>query len=604
MQTLRKKFFALKRSASLFVFLFSLHAQAQNYPDDIKNLMERISPLIYANKFDSAQALVMQYLEKPGLTGIQEFYGHYLLGDFIKNSNKPEEAIQLLQESKKYIPNIPNKIRYESLVNGNIAECYFNHMDYENAKKFASLSVKSNPDSSLRSGGHAVNYLIIGYKDYLEKNYSYAIECYHLAIKEYSRSGESCELPLVYTKMAKVYNGMGSLKEAERNINRAIVLSDSCNIAGYKLLSVRTMFDIYKENKDYEKALANLEEINVLVEKAESKKHAQMVGEMEVKYQTRLMLNENYSLKQFNQKNEEILSKQKLALTVTIIAIVILSVLSLLLVRLSVQRKRAEHNLAVLNLELEKKITERTEHLKKANAKIEENSALLSFQNKQLIDFCNIISHNLRSPLVNMSMLVTFIEKSHDADEQRVYVEKLKPVIDTLNETFAELVESLQIRQDMEIKSEKVNLTDCLSRILTGLDAEINRSGAVISSHFGDVSHIFYPPKYLSSIFHNLVSNALKYKMPGKKPEVSIETRRVNGSIVLSVKDNGLGIDLKKHKENLFKIRKVFHQHPDAKGFGLYITKTQIETMGGRIWVDSMPDQGSTFFVEFKNQNI
>ncbi len=74
--------------------------------------------------------------------------------------------------------------------------------------------------------------------------------------------------------------------------------------------------------------------------------------------------------------------------------------------------------------------------------------------------------------------------------------------------------------------------------------------------------------------------------------------------MVLSVADNGLGIDLKKHKRNLFKIRKVFHAHPEAKGFGLFITKSQIEAMNGRIWAKSIPGVGSTFYVEFNNQYL
>jgi signal transduction histidine kinase len=587
----------------LILALPSFSTLAQDYPAEIKSLTQKVSSLIYANKYDSAEALIVDYLDRPNLSPAQKFYGHYLFADFIKSSGKPKDAIQRLEESKKYLSAIRNRSKYESLINGNIAECYFDLMMYDIAKEFASVSIKLNPDSSLRSGGHAVNYLIIGYSDYLKKNYSYAIECYNLAIKEYQKAGETCELPLVYTKMAKAYNGMGSLGQAEKYITKATQISDSCNINGYRLLSKRTMFDIYKENKNFEKALALLEEINVWVEKTETEKQRQLIGEMEVKYQTRLMQNENNSLRELNQKREELVSKQRQALLITVIAILILSGLIFLLVKANYQRKKAEHNLALLNAELEKIITERTGHLKKANDQIEENAALLSYQNKQLIDFCNIISHNLRSPLVNISMLVTFIEKTEDPDEQRLYVEKLKPVINTLNETFSELVESLQIRQDLEIKSEKNLLEDYFQRTLKGLEADINKSSAIIEYNFKEAPYVFYPPKYLSSILHNLVSNALKYRS-GETPNIKIETRRNNGNIILSVSDNGLGIDLKKHKDNLFKIRKVFHEHPDAKGFGLYITKTQIETMGGRIWVESIPDKGSVFYVEFKNQNI
>jgi PAS domain S-box-containing protein len=228
----------------------------------------------------------------------------------------------------------------------------------------------------------------------------------------------------------------------------------------------------------------------------------------------------------------------------------------------------------------------------------------LSAQNSQLVDFCNIVSHNLRAPLVNMSMLVEFIEESNDEAEQKQLISKLNPVLENLHTTFNELVESIQIRQDLEVKSEKILLKDYLRRTLEVLKVEINKSEAIIEFDFSEAQTIYYPVKYLYSILHNLVSNALKYQSPKRKPLIKLETKRVDGDIILSVSDNGLGIDMTKHKDNLFKIGRVFHRHPNAKGFGLFMTKTQVEAMEGDIWVESMPDVGSTFFVKFKKQNL
>lgn len=228
----------------------------------------------------------------------------------------------------------------------------------------------------------------------------------------------------------------------------------------------------------------------------------------------------------------------------------------------------------------------------------------LSIQNTQLIDFCNIVSHNLRGPLVNMSMLVKFIEESEDEEERKLMIAKLNPVIENLHNTFNELVESIQIKQDLEIKSEKIVFGDCLKRTLEDFELDINKSQALIIPDFDDAPVIKYPSKYIYSIFHNLISNALKYKSPKRNPEIKIKTRKTADGILLSVSDNGLGIDMTKHKDNFFKIGKVFHRHPDSKGFGLFMTKTQVEAMDGKIWVESIPDIGSTFFIEFKNQHV
>jgi PAS domain S-box-containing protein len=226
----------------------------------------------------------------------------------------------------------------------------------------------------------------------------------------------------------------------------------------------------------------------------------------------------------------------------------------------------------------------------------------LSSRNTKLTDFCSIVSHNLRAPLVNMSMLADFIEASEEADEQKLLISKLRPVIEHLHNTFNQLVESIQISQDLEIERKDVCLQACIDRTLEGLQPEICRLNARIESDLSEASVINYPPQYLDSIVHNLISNSLKYHYPGRRPLISIRTRKEAGRIILSVSDNGLGIDLKKHRDSFFKIGKVFHRHPNAKGFGLYMTKTQVEAMGGRIWVESVPDQGTAFFIEFDNR--
>lgn len=239
---------------------------------------------------------------------------------------------------------------------------------------------------------------------------------------------------------------------------------------------------------------------------------------------------------------------------------------------------------------------------KKAEAIIKKSNDLLAFQNTQLVDFCNIVSHNLRSPLVNMNMLVDLIEEADDDLDKQKLISKFKPIINNVNETFNELVESLQIQQDLEVRSEKINVKEYLKNVIKGFEGQIALTNAVIRSDFEEAPEIYFPPKYFSSVLHNLVSNALKYRSPDKLPEIFVKTQIENGRIILSVKDNGLGIDMEKHKDDLFKIRKVFHFHPDAKGFGLYITKTQVETMGGKLWVESQLGKGSTFYVAFKIQ--
>jgi PAS domain S-box-containing protein len=253
-------------------------------------------------------------------------------------------------------------------------------------------------------------------------------------------------------------------------------------------------------------------------------------------------------------------------------------------------------------------ITERKkveDQIKKSNEKTIEYAHILEQKNVQLIDFCNIVSHNLRAPLINISMLVDYIEQSSNEAEQREVIGKIKPVVNHLMEVFNELVESIQIKEDIDIESDQVILKDCVEKILIGFETQIKEYGADIQLNFDKTEIIYFPQKYIESIITNLISNALKYKSPNRKPIIIIKTKKeVNNSMLLSVTDNGLGIDLVLHKDQIFKIRKTFHIHPDAKGLGLFMTKTQVEAKDGKIWVESEPEKGSTFFIEFKNQYI
>jgi len=241
-------------------------------------------------------------------------------------------------------------------------------------------------------------------------------------------------------------------------------------------------------------------------------------------------------------------------------------------------------------------ITER----KKGEQELLVNSRVLENQNRQLVDFCNIVSHNLRGPLMNINALVDFISETNDEAERKEFLKAISKVSNHLNEVFEELIETVQVRQDTEIGLDEILLQHVVDKVLQGFEAQIKQSNAVIEVDFSKAPVVYYPQKYMDSMMMNLISNAFKYKSPNRDLVLKIKTEIQKGNIVLSVTDNGSGIDLEKHKNNLFKIRQTFHDHPEAKGFGLFMTKTQVESMGGSMWVESTLDKGSTFFIEIK----
>ncbi|MFT3795467.1 CHASE3 domain-containing protein [Flavobacterium sp.] len=223
----------------------------------------------------------------------------------------------------------------------------------------------------------------------------------------------------------------------------------------------------------------------------------------------------------------------------------------------------------------------------------------LTFQNQQLNDFASITSHNLRSPASNITSLVASVEEDSTIDEYKMLFEMLKKVAQNLNESLNQLMEVLHIKRNKLIEKENLTFRSILDKTIDSLQGEIHRSDAVITGDFDKAPEILYSRIYLDSIFHNLVSNALKYRDPKRKPEIRVSTEKKGGHIYLQVSDNGLGIDMARHGHKLFGMHQIFHNHPEAKGVGLFMTKTQIESMKGRISVESEVGKGTTFTVMF-----
>jgi signal transduction histidine kinase len=128
----------------------------------------------------------------------------------------------------------------------------------------------------------------------------------------------------------------------------------------------------------------------------------------------------------------------------------------------------------------------------------------------------------------------------------------------------------------------------------------ILEKNALVSNNVAPEVFINYNPAFLENILQNFLSNALKYSHPDRQPLVMIDYFYEEGKAILQFKDNGLGIDLNKHGKKLFGMYQTFHRNADAKGLGLFISKSQIEAMGGDIEVISEIDQGSRFKIKLK----
>ncbi|NNE75841.1 MAG: HAMP domain-containing histidine kinase [Pricia sp.] len=174
---------------------------------------------------------------------------------------------------------------------------------------------------------------------------------------------------------------------------------------------------------------------------------------------------------------------------------------------------------------------------------------------------------------------------------------------DNLLETLENLNEVVAISTNINLEKKPVNLNEKIGIVQQGLSAFLKNSNTNIINTISDTEEVKVVPAYIESILMNFFTNAVKYKDPNRNPIIKLSASKSNGYTLLSIADNGLGIDLEKYGDKLFGMYKTFHTHADARGMGLYITKNQIEAMNGKITVSSEVGTGTTFNIYFNDEN-
>jgi len=221
--------------------------------------------------------------------------------------------------------------------------------------------------------------------------------------------------------------------------------------------------------------------------------------------------------------------------------------------------------------------------------------------NHDLQQFSYITSHNLRAPISNLMGILALLDTSAIADETSAeLLEGIKQSTEDLNHTVNDLVQVLIIKSGSESSYETASLSASYRKVQATIPQLIKEARATIATDFSAADTVLFNTAYLDSILLNLTTNAIRYRSPERPLEISIHSEMLDDYILLSFSDNGSGINLERYGDRIFGLYQRFHDHPDSKGLGLYMVKTQITQLGGKISVESRPDQGTTFNIYFK----
>ena len=225
-------------------------------------------------------------------------------------------------------------------------------------------------------------------------------------------------------------------------------------------------------------------------------------------------------------------------------------------------------------------------------------------RNNDLEQFSYIISHNLRGPVANILGLVDIVKTiGIDKDEVAGTTAFLDTAAQNLDRVITDLNQILGLKNNAGLKREPINFAALLEEVKLSIIDNRHDDQVTINGDFSAVEQMTTVKSYLYSIFFNLILNSMKYRRPDVPPVIEIRSARVNNKIQLTFRDNGLGIDLKKSGDNVFRLYKRFHNHVEGKGMGLFMVKTQVDLLGGKISVASEINKGCEFTIEFEEKD-
>ncbi|MGB1211063.1 MAG: PAS domain S-box protein [Lacinutrix venerupis] len=236
----------------------------------------------------------------------------------------------------------------------------------------------------------------------------------------------------------------------------------------------------------------------------------------------------------------------------------------------------------------------------KNELKIKSMLGIVKAQNERLSDFTEIVTHNLKTHVSNLSTLVGFIEQDIPEVKPKEEFIMLKDSVLNLNDTVKHLTEISKITVIKENNLETLSLCNYVDKAIYNISALAKNFNCKFVNNINSNCKVKAIPAYLDSIILNFLTNAIKYRSKERQLVVTLQNEIQGEYNVLQIEDNGLGIDLNKFGDSLFKLYKTFHYNDDATGVGLFITKNHIESMGGKIEVESEVNKGTVFRIYFK----
>ncbi len=483
---------------------------------------------------------------------------------YIKLNDK-ERALESIEKAYLLATEQQDTLQIANVLNDHV-EILVTSGDYEAAlQKFrASLSVYELANYKPTIARSLINIAEV----YVKQDKYELAHRYFLKSLEYDKYIRDEDYANLYNKLGILYFRQNEIEKSKEAFQRSLDISINNN---YKKLSQNNhqhLYQIHKQQNNHQVALIHLESTNNLKDSLLNIDKAQRIAEMQFKYDIAHGEREIHALR-LRQNN--ILLVGSLTLFTFLVSVLIY-----------ILKLRGRNNRS----------------LKFKNAEIEAQNIKLRESNEVHKQFAYVAAHDLKEPLRNIGSFVNLLDRRYGKqfnEEAREYMAFVTGGVKRLNNLLADLLSYSQISSEIARK-ELVSVGSVLREVQINLQNTITSKQAVIN-YPQQLPVIHMSKVHLLQLMQNIISNGLKF-VEDKKPIIDITCTPADDHILFSIKDNGIGIN-KEYEEKVFNL---FHRlnknsHYDGTGIGLTICKNIVDKYDGKIWLESEPGQGTTFFI-------
>ena len=517
--------------------------------------------------------------------GVSMLYNN--LGIVYQASKDNDKALEYYQKTLKMDIKSDNKEGQATAYN-NIGTAYDEKGDKEKSLEYYNKSLKINKELEDTDGiATALNNIGLIYLDLGEydKAYTNLKKSTELAIE----INDTYSLANNYNNLANLFLRQKQYIKAQNNLNLAIKLSKQINVKEWLVESYDLYSQLYSELNDYKKALEYYKLYSETKDSIFSTNSSNRITEMKIKYETDNLETENTLLKKDNKIHLLELNRQKniknysIAFSILILALAILSFSQFRL------KKRTNGLLKSKN-----------DQLKDANKKLTVSEYNLKELNATKDKFFSIIAHDLKNPFQSLLGFSEILYNQMDKLSKNEISEYTKLIYESSQNLFNLLGNLLQWSQSqlgsIKLSPKPINVYDSIDDVLSIFGVAAQKKNIKVESSIAKDVTVFADKHVVSTVFRNLISNAIKFTNQGG--EIKISSVISNNKITVSVEDNGKGIS-EGNLEKLFRIDQGYStkgtEDEAGTGLGLILCKDLISQSNGELFVESTLGKGSNF---------